>query len=127
MFEQIQKILVGITTTAMANCTNDDSVNFKMLTGLKHNGEIKPLLILGRVNPKFLDGRCLGILNPDDALLAKLRPGVGYCSHYVRENLAKKCDCALGIWYIATNHNNKVLVDTKYKARKMKPAKFTVE
>lgn len=71
---------------------------FRCLTAIHLNGAAMPMLMVGRADGQAEDGEAIVLLNPDEDLLDRLAPGVGYHGGLLKEIVSGKCDAMMHVW-----------------------------
>ncbi|MFJ1470084.1 hypothetical protein [Massilia orientalis] len=71
---------------------------FRCLTAIYLNGAAMPMLMVGRADGQAEDGEAIVLLNPDEDLLDRLAPGVGYHGGLLKEIVSGKCDAMMHVW-----------------------------
>lgn len=71
---------------------------FRCLTAIYLNGAAMPMLMVGRADGQAEDGEAIVLLNPDEELLDRLAPGVGYHGGLLKEIVSGKCDAMMHVW-----------------------------
>lgn len=122
--EQVKQIAVNYWYSALKSAP-DQNGTFKMVVSARIGDTTKPLLLVGNAHGKIEDGHCIAVLNPDEALLDRIKAGCAYMPGHLKEIFAKRCDVIVDL-FIEAYKNNRVGTITTYRARDMKPAKFAV-
>jgi hypothetical protein len=71
---------------------------FRCLTTIFVNGTAFPALMVGTADGMVEDGEAIAILNPDEDLLERFRPGVGYHGGALGGSVSGKCDAMVHVW-----------------------------
>lgn len=71
---------------------------FRCLTAIHVTGVAIPMLMVGTADGLVEDGEAIVVLNPDEDLLDRLKPGVGYHGGLLKEIVSGKCDAMMHIW-----------------------------
>lgn len=102
---------------------------FRCLTAIYLNGAAMPMLMVGRADGQAEDGEAIVLLNPDEDLLDRFKPGVGYHGGLLKEIVSGKCDAMLHVWldaYVKGADRAKVLASYKPRTAAGAP-KFLVK
>lgn len=71
---------------------------FRCMTTIHLEGAATPVLMVGTADGGVEDGEAIVLLNPDEDLLERLRPGVAYSGGLLKEIVSGKCDTMLHVW-----------------------------
>ena len=71
---------------------------FRCLTAIYLEGAAMPVLMVGTADGQVEDGEAIVLLNPDEDLLDRFKPGVGYHGGLLKEIVSGKCDAMLHVW-----------------------------
>lgn len=71
---------------------------FRCMTTIHLDAAATPVLMVGTANGGVEDGEAIVLLNPDQDLLERLRPGVAYSGGLLKEIVSGKCDTMLHVW-----------------------------
>lgn len=71
---------------------------FRCLTAIYLDGVAMPMLMVGTADGRVEDGEAIVLLNPDEGLLDRFKPGVGYDGGQLKEIVSGKCDTMLHVW-----------------------------
>jgi len=111
-FEQIQQVATAVLGAVLKSSPSDDA-GIKTLVSAEIDGQQKQLLIVGNTHRFFHDANCIAILNPDDSLVSKIRPGVAYMSGALKEMVSGCCDSMLQLQMIGRDSH----ITTSYRRR----------
>lgn len=121
--DKVEKAATSLYLCALKHSAETDS-EFSTLINVNFDGNVKPLLVVGRAYRLRGQGHCMVTLNPDKSLLSKLLPGSAYHKLDLIEIVQGKCDLMLDFWIdnygIRCGHKN------QYRSRKASPAKFSI-
>jgi hypothetical protein len=71
---------------------------FRCLNTIYLDGVGIPMLMVGTADGPVEDGEAIVLLNPDEDLLDRFKPGVGYHGGLLKEIVSGKCDTMLHVW-----------------------------
>ena len=71
---------------------------FRCLTTIFLEGAAFPAVVVGTADGAVEDGEAIALLNPDQDLLERFRPGVGYHGGLLGGIVSGKCDAMVNIW-----------------------------
>lgn len=71
---------------------------FRCMTTIYLDGTPTPVLMVGTADGQVEDGEAIVLLNPDEDLLDRFKPGVGYGGGLLKETVSRKCDAMLHVW-----------------------------
>lgn len=115
LFDKVEKIMSHQYLCALKASPEEDAL-FRTLVDVRLDGTTKPLLMVGTTHPRFGDGSCIAVLNPDERLLHAIIPGCGYSSSILKWMVSGKSDLALQLW-INTNLGFRTTRGCQYKSR----------
>jgi hypothetical protein len=91
---------------------------FRCLTAIYLDGAAMPMLMVGTADGQVEDGEAIVLLNPDEDLLDRFKPGVGYHGGLLKEIVSGKCDAMLHVWLDAYSKGpDRAKVLASYTAR----------
>ncbi|MBY0242149.1 MAG: hypothetical protein K2X55_22840 [Burkholderiaceae bacterium] len=102
---------------------------FRCLTALYLDGEAMPMLMIGTADEQVEDGEAIVLLNPEEDLLDRFKPGVGYHGGLLTEIVSGKCDTMVHVWLDAySNDADRAKVLASYTPRTLATApKFQIK
>lgn len=111
-FEKIQQVAAAVMGSVLESSPSDDA-GIKTLVSTEFDGQQKQLLIVGNTHRFFNDANCIAILNPDESLASKIRPGVAYMSGILKEMVSDRCDSMVQLQMIGKDSR----ITTSYRSR----------
>lgn len=96
--EQLKDAVVDYLDTLIKHAAGGGRGKFRGTFTLFVEGQATPVLIVGTADGSVEDGEAIAVLNPDQDLLDRLRPGVGYHGGLLKEILSGKCDGMVHVW-----------------------------
>lgn len=111
-FHQIQQVATDVLTGVLKSSPSDDA-GIKTLVSTEIEGQQKQLLIVGNTHRLFNDANCIAILNPDESLASKIRPGVAYMPGVLKEMVSGRCDSMVQLQMIGKDSR----ITTSYRRR----------
>ena len=91
---QVKALSADVLRCMLASVPEDNGT-FRLVSSMTSDPLSKSVLLVGSTHRAFDDGYCIAILNPDEKLLEKINPGVGYTSKILQEIVRGHCDAAL--------------------------------
>jgi hypothetical protein len=96
--EQLKNAVVDYLDTLIKHAAGGSRAKFRGTFTLFIEGQATPVLIVGTADGSTKDGEAIAVLNPDQDLIDRLRPGVGYHGGLLKEILSGKCDGMVHVW-----------------------------
>ncbi|MCE3606567.1 hypothetical protein LXA47_23610 [Massilia sp. P8910] len=126
--EQLKNAVVDYLDTLIKQAAGGGRGKFRGSFTLFVEGQATPVLIVGTADGSVEDGSAIALLNPDQELFDRLRPGVAYSGGLLKEIVSGKCDGMVHVWldaYVKTSTRAQLL--DSYTPRKFAGApKFEV-
>lgn len=126
--KQLKHAAVDYLDTLIKHAAGGGRGKFRGTFTLFVEGLATPVLIVGIADGSVEDGEAIAVLNPDQDLFDRLRPGVGYHGGLLKEILSGKCDGMVHVWldaYVKTSTRAKLL-DSYTPRRPLETPKFEV-
>lgn len=114
---------------ALIASAGDGRSPFRCLTAIYLEGEAMPVLMVGTADGLVEDGEAVVLLNPDEELLDRFKPSLGYHGGLLKEIVAGKRDAMLHVWLDAySKAPNRAKVLASYTPRTLScTPKFQVQ
>lgn len=96
--EQLKNAVVDYLDSHIKHAAGGGRGNFRGTFTLFIDGQAMPVMIVGSADGTVEDGEAIAVLNPDQDLFDRLRPGVAYHGDVLKEIVAGRCDGMVHVW-----------------------------